>query len=50
MSRSEEWGRRADLFYITTLAEATPAAILAEPIWRVAGKKGTYRLLEEEGP
>ena len=35
-----------DLFYLTTLEQATPQAILTEPIWSVAGKKGLYQLIE----
>ena len=35
-----------DLFYITTLEQATPQAILTEPIWSVAGKEGLHRLIE----
>ena len=36
----------ADLFYLTTLDKATPQAVLTQPIWHVAGKEGTHKLLE----
>ncbi len=35
-----------DLFYLTTLEQATPEKILTEPIWHVAGKEGLHRLIE----
>ncbi len=35
-----------DLFYITTLEQATPQAILNDHIWHVAGKEGLHRLIE----
>jgi hypothetical protein len=35
-----------DLFYLTTLEQATPEAILTDPIWHVAGKEGLHKLIE----
>jgi hypothetical protein len=35
-----------DLFYITTLEQATPEAILTDSIWYVAGKEGMHRLID----